>query len=290
MNVTFIVNPIAGRRRRSMEEIIRQCRGDRCEIRTWASVGDIDRIVDDIGDDVDIVAAVGGDGTVHEVGKRLVGRRQALAIIPTGSGNGLARHLGVPLDPVKAIDGLDQCRVETIDVGRINEEIFLGVCGVGFDAIVAHRFAAAGTRGIETYIRQGVLTYASYDREHYSISIDGDELEIDAFLIAVANSGQYGNDARIAPFASLQDGLLDIAVLRSGSLIKAPILLYQLFTGALHDSRNIMIRQARRIRISRAAEGPAHVDGEPVMLPSTLDCSLIERGLNVCIPAHVTSV
>ncbi|MBW3670096.1 MAG: acylglycerol kinase family protein, partial [Acidobacteria bacterium] len=162
MKIVFIVNPIAGRRRRPIEPIIRSCRGYQCEIRTWSRIEDIDRIIDEIGDDVDVVAAVGGDGTVHEIGKRLVGRPPALAIVPVGSGNGLARHLGVPLDPARAIEGIDQCRIDTIDVGRIGDDVFLGVCGVGFDAVVAHRFAAAGTRGIETYIREGLLTYKSY--------------------------------------------------------------------------------------------------------------------------------
>ena len=288
VKVTFIINPIAGRRQRPIEQVIRTCMGDRCEIRTWSEIGQIDRIIDEIEDDVDVVAAVGGDGTVHEIGKRLVGKRAALAIIPTGSGNGLARHLGVPLDPAAAIRQIDQCTIETIDVGRIDDDVFLGVCGVGFDAVVAHRFAAAGTRGIETYIREGLLTYTGYEVEHYSITLDDESIETDAFLVAIANSGQYGNDARIAPFASLRDGLLDIAILRSGSLIKAPFLIYQLFTGTLRESHDLIIRQARHIRVERGAEGPGHIDGEPVMLPSSFECSVRERSLNVCVPPGVT--
>lgn len=288
MKIVFIINPIAGRRRRPLEQIIRTCLGDSCEIRTWAEIGQIDRIIDEIGDDVDVVAAVGGDGTVHEIGKRLVGKRAALAIIPTGSGNGLARHLGVPLDPVTAIERIDHCRIETIDVGRIDDDVFLGVCGVGFDAVVAHRFAAAGTRGLDTYVREGLLSYTSYQLEHYSIALDGETIETDAFLVAIANSGQYGNDARIAPFASLQDGLLDIAIVRSGSILKAPLLIYQLFTGKLRESSDVIIRQARHIRVDRSAEGPGHVDGEPVMLPASFECSLQERSLNVCVPRDVT--
>lgn len=287
MNVVFIINPIAGRRRWPLEEIIRNCRGEDCDIRTWSKIEDIDSIIDSIGDDVDVVAAVGGDGTVHQIGKRLIGRSAALAIIPTGSGNGLARHLGIPLDPLRAIEAIVQCRIDTIDVGHIGDEIFLGVCGVGFDAVVAHRFAAAGTRGIETYIREGVLTYTSYTQEHYAISLDDEKIETSAFLVAIANSGQYGNEARIAPFASLQDGLLDVAIVRSGSFVRAPFLIYQLFTGTLRDSSDITIRQARSVGIERSSEGPGHIDGEPVMLPASFECSVHERALRICVPRDV---
>lgn len=282
--IVFVINPIAGRKRRPLEEIIRASHGANAEIRTWSALGDIDRIIDEVADEADVVAAVGGDGTVHEIGKRLVGRKAALAIIPAGSGNGLARHLGIPLDPSRAVGSVDACRIETIDLGRINDDVFLGVCGLGFDAVVAHRFAAAGTRGLETYVRQGVLTYTGYHAEHYAITLDGERQEMPAFLIAIANSGQYGNDARIAPFASLQDGLLDVVVVRSGSLVRAPILIYKLFTGTLEDSDDVLLRQARTVRIERASEGPGHIDGEPVMLPRTIDCSLERRALRICVP------
>lgn len=286
MKILFIINPIAGRSRRPVEDIIRASVGaNDHEIRVWSSVDEIDAIMNEIDDDVDVVAAVGGDGTVHEIGKRLVGRPQALAIIPAGSGNGLARHLGVPLDPARAIAGIDACRIESIDVGRINDGVFLGICGVGFDAVVAHRFAEAGTRGLQTYVREGFLTYASYAPEHYVVKLDGESLEVDAFLVAIANSGQYGNDARIAPFASLQDGILDIAIVRTASLLKAPFRLFQLFTGTLKDCADVMIRQARTLELERTSEGPGHVDGEPVILPRTLRCSLAERALRICVPA-----
>lgn len=288
MKVVFIINPIAGRKRWPVEEIIRTTAGADCTIRTWSSIAEIGDLVASLEDDVEVVAAVGGDGTVHEIGKRLVGRSQALAVIPTGSGNGLARHLGISLNPRTAIQEIHESRIEKVDVGRIDNGFFLGVCGVGFDAVVAHRFAEAGSRGIQTYIRQGFLTYTSYKAEHYEITLDDERLETKAFLVAVANSGQYGNDARIAPLASLQDGLLDVAIVRTGAIVKAPFLIYRLFTGALRDSKEIVLRKARKVRIERDDAGPGHVDGEPVMLPASFDCSLDERALNVCIPKSTT--
>ncbi|MDX1582214.1 MAG: YegS/Rv2252/BmrU family lipid kinase [Thermoanaerobaculia bacterium] len=284
MKVTFVINPVAGRKRRPVEQIIRDCAGSDCEIRSWSAVEEIGQIVDVIGDDVVVVAAVGGDGTVHEVGKRLAGRKQALAVVPVGSGNGLARHLGISLDPQQAIEEIYECRIEPIDVGRIDGDHFLGVCGVGFDATVAQRFAKAGTRGIETYVREGLFTYVSYEPERYEITLDDESIETTAFLVAIANSGQYGNEARIAPFASLQDGVLDIAIVKSGSIVRAPFFLYQLFTGKLRDSGDVLFRQSRTVRVERQSAGPGHVDGEPVLLPATFECSLDERALNVCVP------
>jgi diacylglycerol kinase (ATP) len=285
MRIVFIVNPIAGRQRQPIDEVLRSCfRDGECDIRTWTRPDQIGAILDAVGNDVDVICAVGGDGTVHEVGKRLAHAKQALGIIPTGSGNGLARHLHIPLDPRKAVDTARHGQIARIDIARVNGDAFLGICGVGFDAVVAQRFAEAGSRGLETYVREGMRTWASYTAERYRFELDDDTFETEAFLIAVANSGQYGNDARIAPFASLQDGLLDVAIVTDGSLMQAPVLLYRMFTGSLKASGAVLLKRARRVVIGREREGPAHIDGEPVTLPSQLEFEVDPLALRVCIP------
>jgi diacylglycerol kinase (ATP) len=285
MRIVFIVNPIAGRKKQPIAEVLRSCfREGECDIRTWSRPDEIGAIIDTVGPDVDVVCAVGGDGTVHEVGKRLAHTPHALGIIPTGSGNGLARHLHIPLDPREAVETARHGQVAAIDLARVNGDAFLGICGIGFDAVVARRFAQAGTRGLETYVREGMRTYISYAAERYRFVLDDESFETEAFLVAVANSGQYGNDARIAPFASLQDGLLDVAIVTDGSLLRAPILLYRLFTGTLKQSDAVLLKRAKRIIIERERRGPAHIDGEPVILPPVLEFEVDPLALRVRIP------
>jgi diacylglycerol kinase (ATP) len=285
MRIVFIVNPIAGRKKQPIAEVLRSCfREGECDIRTWSRPDEIGAIIDSVGPDVDVVCAVGGDGTVHEVGKRLAHTPHALGIIPTGSGNGLARHLHIPLDPREAVETARHGQMAQIDLGRVNGEAFLGICGFGFDAVVAQKFAQAGTRGIETYVREGMKAYISYAAEKYRFELDEESFETEAFLVAVANSGQYGNDARIAPFASLQDGLLDVAIVTDGSLLRAPMLLYRLFTGSLKDSDAVLLKRAKRIVIERERRGPAHIDGEPVILPPVLEFGVDPLALRVRIP------
>lgn len=285
MRIVFIVNPIAGRKKQPIAEVLRSCfREGECDIRTWSRPDEIGAIIDAVGSDVDVVCAVGGDGTVHEVGKRLAHTPHALGIIPTGSGNGLARHLHIPLDPREAVETARHGQIAKIDLARVNGEAFLGICGIGFDAVVAQRFAQAGSRGLETYVREGMRTYISYAAERYRFELDDESFETEAFLVAVANSGQYGNDARIAPFASLQDGLLDVAIVTDGSLLRAPMLLYRLFTGSLEDSDAVLLKRAERIVIERERRGPAHIDGEPVILPRALEFGVDPLALRVCIP------
>ncbi|HSP16144.1 MAG TPA: diacylglycerol kinase family protein [Thermoanaerobaculia bacterium] len=244
---------------------------------------DLDEVVARAGrEQFDVVFAVGGDGTVHEVAKRLIGTNLALGILPAGSGNGFARHVGLPLAPRKTLTACSDGRIVTIDTASVNGMPFIGVMGIGFDAVVAHRFGA--TRGLRNYIREGLAAFARYEPEEYDIEIDGKAVRRRAFVLAVANSSQYGNNARIAPIASLQDGLLDVVTIEDVSLFSAVPLLVRLFNGTLHRSRRTRAAQGKRIVIRRAAEGPAHLDGEPVMLGAELDVRVVPESLRVLIP------
>src|SRR5688572_1873482 len=246
MKTLFILNPTSGRKklRDTLENTIQRVypetgypfRIHRCDRRE-----DLDTIVPGaIADGFELIFAVGGDGTVHEIGTRLIRTEAVLGILPAGSGNGLARHLGVSLIPEEALRSVSTSRVESIDTATVNGQPFINVAGVGFDAVVAERFASSTVRGLETYVREGLKVYSSYANEDYEISINGTTLKENAYLIAVANASQYGNGARIAPLASLRDGLLDLSVLRQGSLMAVPLLLQQLFAGTLHESAHVI--------------------------------------------------
>lgn len=292
MKTLFIINPTSGRKkfRDTLEELIERVyprTGNPFTIHRCERKHDLDDVIGEgLANHFELIFAVGGDGTVHEIGTRLIGKEVVLGILPTGSGNGLARHLRIPLNPEEALRAVPQGRVESIDTAAVNGIPFINVAGVGFDAEVASRFASSTTRGLETYVREGLMIYSSYANEDYEIVMNGTHLHETAFLIAVANASQYGNDARIAPEASLRDGLLDLSILREGSLLAAPMLLQQLFSGRLHQSAHVKTHKAREITIRRTIPGPAHVDGEPHILPETLHFTINPLSLRVLVPAN----
>lgn len=290
VRVLFITNPRSGRRSKvDLPPLIRKACASwpgPVETATAEVVEDLDSIVRGAVDSkVDVVFAVGGDGTVHEIARRLIGTGITLGILPAGSGNGLARHLGIPVDPKKALAGFKTLRVETIDTAVVNGLPFFGVMGVGFDAVIAERFASSTTRGLETYVRVGVQLLSSFVPEEYEIEIDGEaSIRRRAFIVAIANSNQYGNEARIAPLASLQDGLLDLVVIERPPILAAPLMMTQLFSGHLHRSNATWMRQARKVRVRRAEEGWGHLDGDAVRLPAEFEVSVVPASLKVIVP------
>ena len=232
----------------------------------------------------DAVIAVGGDGTVNEVGCGLIGRNTALGIIPCGSGNGLARHLGIPIDPFKAVKWLDKSIFTEIDYGMMEDHPFFCTCGVGFDAKVTDAFSKAGTRGVLTYMESILKEIATYHNETYKLSFDNSSETFEAFFITCANADQWGNNAFIAPTASLQDGLLDVIAAHPFNVVDAPIIAFQLFNKQIDRNPNVSVKKCRELTITRLSEGPAHYDGEPVVLGKEIHVKLIKGGLKVLLP------
>ena len=232
----------------------------------------------------DAVIAVGGDGTVNEVGCGLIGTGTALGIIPCGSGNGLARHLGIPIDPYKAVKWLNKSIFTDIDYGTINGQPFFCTCGVGFDATVSDSFSKARTRGVLTYMENVLLHIASYKDKLYKLSFDNSSETFECFVVTCANADQWGNNAFIAPTASLQDGLMDVVVIHPFSPIDAPLLAFQLFNRQLDRNEKVTIRKCNHLTITREEEGPAHFDGDPIYLGKEINIELIPHGIKVLIP------
>ena len=289
MKTLFLVNARSGARRKvDIATLIREAAGDAVTIRPTERKEDLDGAIDEAErEGFEVVYAVGGDGTVHEIAKRLIGRQLALGILPTGSGNGFARHIGLPIEPRASLRACGQRRVETIDTAVVNDMPFVGVMGIGFDAFVADRFAASSVRGLKTYVQIGITSYFGYRPERYRITVDGKSIEREAWVVAVANTSQYGNDARIAPLASLQDGLLDVVLIRDVSLLRMPFALLRLFRGTLHRAHGVEMLQGREVTIERAAPGAAHLDGEPVTLGARLEVGIRPRSLRVLLPDAV---
>lgn len=212
-----------------------------------------------------IVAAWGGDGTVNEVASAIVRRETTLAIIPSGSGNGLARELRLPFDASAALDVALRGRDRVIDAGELDGRLFFNVAGLGLDARVAHRFAANGLvrRGFARYLEVTLHELFTYAAAEYTIATGDEFLRERALLVAIANARQYGNGALIAPYARLDDGVLDLVVVKDRSRISALISAPRLFTGQLHRVGGVVTRTVRELEIASAEPVLFHVDGEP---------------------------
>src|SRR5574344_975277 len=221
-----------------------------------------------VKDGVDVVAAVGGDGTVNEVARSLIHTDTALAIIPCGSGNGLARHLQISMEPRQAIEVLNRGVVKMLDYGTINGQPFFCTCGVGFDAFVSYKFANSTKRGMLTYLENALREILKYKPETYELEDEAGEYKYKAFLIACANASQYGNNAYIAPNASMSDGLMDVTIMEPFTMIEAPQIAFQLFNKLIDKNSRIKTFQCKRLTIHRKEQGVIHYDGEPLMTGS----------------------
>ncbi len=288
IRVLFIVNPISGtgnkehilkaipdylKPERFQYQICRtDHRGHAAEIAQQA-----------VADGVDVVVAVGGDGTVNEVARCLVHTNSALGIIPCGSGNGLARHLNIPISPSGALRILSACQIESLDYGLINDTPFFCTCGVGFDAFVSSCFAKSGKRGLLSYIENTLKEGLTYKPDVYEMEIDGKKEVYKAFLIACANASQYGNNVFIAPHASMSDGLMDVTIMEPFSMLEAPQIAIQLFNKNITKNSHIRSFKCSNLRIRRSSPGVIHFDGDPQDAGRDIDVRLIPGAIRMVV-------
>lgn len=230
------------------------------------------------------VLAAGGDGTVNETAAALCNSDTCLGIIPCGSGNGLARHLGIPIDIDDALSIIGNGRHLICDYGSVNDMPFFCTFGVGFDAEVSWRFARQHRRGKLSYIRSTIAEYIRYRPQIYTIRANGSIVTDKAFLVAVCNASQYGNNAYIAPHASLTDGLLDVTIIHSGSALSTMVAGADIMTGLIDKNAIIDTFRADSIIIERAADGPAHIDGEPIHIQNVMEIKCHHASLSIFTP------
>lgn len=285
----LILNPISGTMSKrglveKAESRLTQA-GFHVDVELTTARGDATRLaLKAVSLDYDAVVAAGGDGTVNETARSLCGSRVAMGILPTGSGNGLARHLDIPMDISKALAVIEEHHIIEADYGTVNRRPFFCTFGVGFDAAVSHRFAMQNRRGKMMYLKSAIDEYLHYHPQEYTISANGKVLTEKAFLIAVCNASQYGNNAYIAPEASITDGLLDFTIIHAGNPIDTALVGVDLLTGYIN--KNILIHsfKAPAAVITRHDEGPAHLDGEPVTLPDSMYIQCHHRNLKLFTP------
>lgn len=236
-----------------------------------------------------IIIAVGGDGTVNEVASALVGTESVFGVIPFGSGNGLSRFLGIPMDIEKAIKNINTGRVEAIDTGLMNGRHFFNMAGMGFDAHISEVFSHDKKRGFGAYIKSSFQEVTRYQSEIYQLNIDGVTYERQAFILSFANSSQYGNNAHISPCASVQDGLLDVCVVKPFPLYKFIIMGLRMFTKTTNRSPYVEIIQGRHIMVTRKGKGPVHLDGEPQLMDAAVEVKVIPASLKLIVGSTYTA-
>ena len=291
MNVLFIINPQSGKRRkqRALEAMIRAAgeqAGAEASLVYSEYPGHPQELARQaVAEGVDKIAAVGGDGTVNEIGRQLIGTRTALGIIPCGSGNGLARHLGIPLSPHKAVPAVFDGDTILMDTGTANGLPFLNVMGIGFDAEISESFNKLTRRGALPYFLVGLRTFRRWKPFRFSLETPdtppGSSGDRHAWLIAVANASQYGNNAVIAPGADTGDGLLDCVTIRPASFPEMASLAIRLFRRNLHRHPAVTTSRNSRFVITREDEGWMHTDGESHWTGKTIEVAAAPKSLHV---------
>ena len=284
--IIFIVNPISGTASKEHipEQIAEVMDAEHfdCEVRFTEYRGHAAEIAREAAKSgADVVVAVGGDGTVNEVARSLVHTDTALGIIPCGSGNGLARHLCIPLNVTKALELINTCQIEAFDYGVINGLPFFCTCGMGFDAFISLKFAEAGKRGPITYVENVLKEGLKYKPETYEIVDDSGTNSYNAFLIACANASQYGNNAYIAPGATMKDGLMDVIVMEPFDALEAPQIAADLFMKTLGNNSKIKTFRTRQLTIHRKQPGAIHYDGDPIMTGTDIDVHIEHLGIRI---------
>ncbi len=235
------------------------------------------------------IVAVGGDGTVNEVARALVNTKQIMAIVPKGSGNGLSRHLGIPLPFEKAVDNVFTGKVLRMDTFTINNKLSLNVSGIGFDGHVANLFGKDGKRGLLGYAKLTLKEFLNFNAFSLAINIDGKALNTNSFVVAIANSSQYGNNARIAPLASVTDEQIHLSLLKKVPAQMSIPFMIKMFSGQVHHSAYCEIFSGKNISISTTIPQPFHVDGEPTGYDQEFDIKLLPHSLSILVPQNTSN-
>ena len=284
MRIKFIINPVSGTgKQKGIENHINNHIKHDFEIVYTKSAGDATILSKSaISDGFDIVVAIGGDGTVNECVKSIINSNIAIGVIPCGSGNGFAYHIGMKRDTEDAIKQLNNICIQSIDSCTINEIPFVNVSGVGFDAHIAKLFSGLKERGFMNYIKL-VSKELNYKTREYEITYDGKNRKVEAYLIAFANASQYGNDTKISPIASIKDGLLDFVIVKSFPKWKIPFFLFKVAIGKVHLSKYVEIIQTEYMKIN-TTDTLVHVDGEPLITTNPLHIKILPKTIKIAIP------
>lgn len=276
--ILYIINPISGvGKQKIIEQALEKHSNStkvNYKIEYTTKAGDATRIANTCKTAFDGIVVVGGDGSVNETAQALINSNTAMGIIPTGSGNGFARDLKIPLRVEKAIRVINSFNTKLVDSAKINEEFFVNVAGLGFDAQIAHKFAELGTRGFKSYVKLSLKELTNIKRKQYQITIDDRTLNLEAVMLVIANGRQFGNNAYIAPKASLSDGLLNVVVVNLPKVIPFEP----------KSFRIIRSFRAKKISIVSNTDFVSQIDGEPADYKNNLHIEVLPLSLKVIVP------
>lgn len=292
--ILFIVNPISGHHDKSnfptiVENLIDKSKYDYSIELTKYGGHAKELTLDAISDGYDDIVAVGGDGTINEVATTMIGSEQTFAIVPYGSGNGLARHLHLPLKPDKIITEIINKGIKSkIDTAKVNDVPYISIAGVGFDALIADYFAKDPNRGFKTYVKFITEEYPKFKQGNYTLILDDNEkIECKAMFIAFANSNQFGYNAKVSPHASLNDGLIDVCIFKKPNLLEVGFVAERLMTSRIDKTRFVDIHKARKINVIREKEEVVNIDGEAVMMDRDVTVEINKLSLNILLPNYI---
>lgn len=288
--IIFIVNPISGHHNKNhfpnlVESSIDKNKYDYTIVFTEYANHATELTMKAIEDGYEYIAAVGGDGTINEVAKCMIDKEQTLVIIPFGSGNGLARHLGLPFKVEKLIkDVINNGKKYKIDTATMNGVPFISLAGIGFDAMIADYFAKDENRGFLTYAKLITEKYPNYRQKEYTLILDDKTtIECKPFFVTFANSSQFGYNAEISPKASVQDGLLDVCIFKKPNILEVPIVATYFLAKQIDKSNFIDIYKAKKIQVFRKVDEVANVDGEPVEMSKDIIVEIKPLSLNILL-------
>lgn len=293
----YFINPISGTGAKGLLlEIIKNKTAEKnisFEILNTNAAGEYDYLKEKISaEKITDIIVCGGDGTVNQIANALLGISVNIGIVPMGSGNGLAFAAKIPKRVHKALEVIFAGKAEYVDSFRINNKFSCMLCGLGFDAQVAHDFAKQQKRGLTTYIKQSTKHFFKATPYLFEIIQNGKSINTEAFFISIANSNQFGNNFTIAPQASLHDGLLDIVVVNKMSKMRMIwTILKQIRNGQVrmyedkkYHRNDIHYFQTKKLSIKNLQLAPLHIDGDPAETAALFEIAIIEKAFKLLIP------
>ncbi len=284
--IVFLVNPKSGIKKKDaiVQKIHQQIRKDLFEVDiqyTHYQGHGRELSTKAVEEKIDAVVVVGGDGTINEAASALVYTDTALGIIPGGSGNGLARHLHIPLKPAKSLEVINTFRRQKIDTFQLNGLFGCNLAGVGFDASVAIDFNQLKRRGFWSYLKIILKLYSGYRTFGFANQADGEITRPQTLLLCFANSGQFGNNAVIAPRAVINDGFIDVCFVKKAPLWQSPFLGYKLLSKTIHETSLVEYEKVKEMTVFFEKEIPFHIDGDPVGSAKKMHIQVNPLSLNV---------
>lgn len=296
MKIRFIINPKAGssRKLQGMNGLVRELLGKETgifEVKATDGKGSASALSKEARDKgYEFVFACGGDGTINDVARELVGTRTALGIIPAGSGNALARTLGIPPEPSEAIGLVKTGAVRDIDVGVACGRYFFTTAGFAFEALLSKKYnegpLTQRIRGIAPYYALALVEYLRFRPERVSLEVDGTGLTVEPLLLTAANTGQWGANAFISPGAKIDDGLLDFCVVPKSGVLRTLEFGLRVMRGSVEAYKGFQCLRGKEAVIKGRRATYAHVDGEPFEAGGDLSISVLPGALRVLAPAH----